>query len=88
MDELAVALKLDPLELRLRCYSDRDQSQDLPYTSKQLRECYAPGADSFGWSRRNPEPRAMRDGKRTGRLGDGDGRLGSPADAGRSPASC
>jgi xanthine dehydrogenase YagR molybdenum-binding subunit len=63
MDELAVALKLDPIELRLKCYSDRDQSEDLPYTSKQLRECYARGAEAFGWSRRNPTPRAMRDGK-------------------------
>ncbi|MFB6462417.1 xanthine dehydrogenase family protein molybdopterin-binding subunit [Bradyrhizobium tunisiense] len=63
MDELAVALKLDPIELRLKCYSDRDQTGDLPYTSKQLRECYARGAEAFGWNRRNPEPRAMRDGK-------------------------
>lgn len=63
MDELAVALKLDPIELRLKCYSDRDQSEDLPYTSKQLRECYARGAEAFGWSSRDPTPRAMRDGK-------------------------
>ena len=62
MDELAVALKLDPLELRLRCYSDREQSKDVPYTSKQLRECYAQGAAAFGWDNRNPEPRSMRDG--------------------------
>jgi xanthine dehydrogenase YagR molybdenum-binding subunit len=62
MDELAEKLKLDPLELRLKCYSDRDQSEDLPYTSKQLRECYARGAEAFGWSRRNPTLRAMRDG--------------------------
>ncbi|MGV7217832.1 xanthine dehydrogenase family protein molybdopterin-binding subunit [Bradyrhizobium sp. UFLA05-112] len=63
MDELAVALKLDPLELRLKCYSDRDQSEDLPYTSKQLRECYARGAEAFGWGKRNPAPRSMCDGK-------------------------
>lgn len=63
MDEVAVALKLDPIELRLKSYSDRDQSEDLPYTSKQLRECYARGAETFGWSRRNPAPRSMRDGK-------------------------
>jgi xanthine dehydrogenase YagR molybdenum-binding subunit len=62
MDELAVALKLEPLELRLRCYSDRDQNQDLPYTSKQLKECYRQGAEAFGWGKRNPEPRSMRDG--------------------------
>ncbi len=62
MDELAVALKLDPVELRLRCYSDRDQHEDIPYTSKKLRECYRQGAAVFGWDRRNREPRSMRDG--------------------------
>jgi xanthine dehydrogenase YagR molybdenum-binding subunit len=62
MDELAVALKLDPLELRYRNYSDRDQNEDLPFTSKNLRECYRQGAEAFGWSKRNPEPRSMRDG--------------------------
>ena len=62
MDELAVALKLDPLELRYRNYSDREQNEDIPYTSKNLRECYRQGAEAFGWSKRNPEPRSMRDG--------------------------
>ena len=62
MDELAVALKLDPLELRLRCYSDRDQHEDIPYSSKELRECYRQGAAAFGWNLRDPQPRSMRDG--------------------------
>jgi xanthine dehydrogenase YagR molybdenum-binding subunit len=62
MDELAVALKIDPVQLRLQCYSDRDQTADLPYTSKQLRECYRQGAAAFGWDKRNSEPRSMRDG--------------------------
>jgi xanthine dehydrogenase YagR molybdenum-binding subunit len=62
MDELAVALKLDPVELRLRCYSDRDQNEDVPYTSKALRECYRQGAEAFGWNQRKAEPRSMRDG--------------------------
>src|SRR5258707_7540840 len=61
MDELAVALKIDPLELRLRNYSDREQNDDLPYTSKQLHECYRRGAEAFGWQKRNAEPRSMRD---------------------------
>jgi xanthine dehydrogenase YagR molybdenum-binding subunit len=61
MDELAVALKIDPLELRLRNYSDRQQDEDAPYTSKQLRECYRQAADAFGWAKRNAEPRSMRD---------------------------
>src|ERR1700730_7875359 len=49
MDELALALELDPLELRLRCYSERDQHEDIPYTSKKLRECYRRGSQAFGW---------------------------------------
>jgi len=63
MDELAVALKVDPVELRLLNYSERDQHNDVPYSSKALRECYRQGAEAFGWSKRNPEPRSMRDGK-------------------------
>jgi xanthine dehydrogenase YagR molybdenum-binding subunit len=62
MDELAIKLKLDPVELRLRCYSDRDQNEDKPYSSKALRECYRQGAEAFGWNKRNPEPRSMREG--------------------------
>jgi xanthine dehydrogenase YagR molybdenum-binding subunit len=62
MDELAVALRLDPLELRLRCYSDRDQHADRPYSGKRLHECYRQGAEAFGWEKRNPAPRATRDG--------------------------
>jgi xanthine dehydrogenase YagR molybdenum-binding subunit len=62
MDELAVALKIDPMELRLRCYSDRDQHTGHPYSSKALRDCYQQGAAAFGWEKRNAEPRSMRDG--------------------------
>jgi xanthine dehydrogenase YagR molybdenum-binding subunit len=62
MDELAIKLKVDPLELRLKCYSDRDQNEDKPFGSKALRECYREGAQAFGWDKRNPEPRSMRDG--------------------------
>jgi xanthine dehydrogenase YagR molybdenum-binding subunit len=62
MDELAAQLQVDPLELRLRNYSERDQIEDKPYTSKQLRECYRQGAEAFGWAKRNPRPRSMRDG--------------------------
>ncbi|HTW73091.1 MAG TPA: xanthine dehydrogenase family protein molybdopterin-binding subunit [Acetobacteraceae bacterium] len=62
MDELAVALRLDPVELRLRCFSDRDQHMDRPYSSKALRECYRRGAEAFGWAMRSAEPCSMREG--------------------------
>jgi xanthine dehydrogenase YagR molybdenum-binding subunit len=62
MDELAYAADIDPLELRLKNYSDKDQSENKPYTSKELRECYRQGAERFGWSQRRHAPRSMRDG--------------------------
>src|SRR5689334_22725488 len=62
MDELAYAANVDPLQLRLLNYSDKDQIEDRPYSSKELRQCYRQGAEKFGWSARKPAPRSMRDG--------------------------
>src|SRR5262249_27477113 len=47
MDELAYAANIDPLELRLINYSDKDQIEDRRYSSKELRECYRQGAEKF-----------------------------------------
>ncbi|MBR8839993.1 MAG: xanthine dehydrogenase family protein molybdopterin-binding subunit [Stigonema ocellatum SAG 48.90 = DSM 106950] len=62
MDELAYALKIDPIELRLRNYAEVDPDKKLPWSSKSLRECYRVGAERFGWSKRNPKPGSMREG--------------------------
>ena len=63
LDELAYAVKLDPIELRLRNHADIDPDSNRPWSSKSLKECYQLGAEKFGWARRNPEPRSMRDGR-------------------------
>jgi xanthine dehydrogenase YagR molybdenum-binding subunit len=63
MDELAYALKIDPLELRLINYAEVDPESGKPWSSKALRECYRLGAEKFGWKDRKPEPRSMRDGR-------------------------
>jgi xanthine dehydrogenase YagR molybdenum-binding subunit len=63
MDELAVAAGIDPVDLRLRNYADRDQNEGKPFSSKELRACYRQGAERFGWARRDPRPRSMREGK-------------------------
>jgi CO/xanthine dehydrogenase Mo-binding subunit len=49
MDELARELGIDPLELRLRNYTDLDQLRGKPYTTQGLRECYARASEVFGW---------------------------------------
>ena len=62
MDDLAHTLDVDPIELRVRNEPDHDQTDGLPFSTRRLAECLKRGADEFGWSRRNPVPRAARDG--------------------------
>jgi xanthine dehydrogenase YagR molybdenum-binding subunit len=62
MDELAVALNMDPLALRLKNYADKDYDSGKKFSSKELRACYKQGAERFGWAKRALMPRTMRDG--------------------------
>lgn len=57
IDELAYKVGLDPLELRLRNYAERDEDRGKRFSSKSLRECYAVASEQFGWENR---PRAVR----------------------------
>ncbi|HVF46734.1 MAG TPA: xanthine dehydrogenase family protein molybdopterin-binding subunit, partial [Pyrinomonadaceae bacterium] len=63
MDELSYKLKIDPVELRLINYAETNPDNGLPFSSKELRACYKMGAEKFGWSKRKPEPRLMREGR-------------------------
>ncbi|MFG2138304.1 xanthine dehydrogenase family protein molybdopterin-binding subunit [Streptomyces sp. NPDC048650] len=62
MDDLAHQLGIDPVELRLRNYTDADPNTGRPWSSSGLKECYRRGAERFGWHRRNPVPGSHRDG--------------------------
>lgn len=63
MDALAYELGMDPVELRLKNYSEKDWTQDdKPFSSKELRACFEQGAERFGWKDRLHEPRSMRRG--------------------------
>ncbi|HET9623831.1 MAG TPA: xanthine dehydrogenase family protein molybdopterin-binding subunit [Kofleriaceae bacterium] len=62
LDELAYALRVDPLELRIRNHAVRDEQEDKPFSSKSILECYKQGAARFGWAKRAPDPGTMRDG--------------------------
>jgi xanthine dehydrogenase YagR molybdenum-binding subunit len=62
MDEMAVALKMDPIAYRLRNDTKTDPITRKPYSSRSLRECYEAAARAFGWERRDARIGAMRDG--------------------------
>ena len=62
MDELAYALKMDPVELRRVNDTQVEPINGLPYTSRQLMPCFDAAAKAFGWKTRNPQPGATRDG--------------------------
>jgi xanthine dehydrogenase YagR molybdenum-binding subunit len=62
MDELAVALDMDPLALRMKNYATVDPQDGKPFSSKSLDQCYRQAAERFGWAQRNPKPRSMTDG--------------------------
>ena len=61
IDEMAWACGMDPLAFRLKNYAEVEPISGKPFSSKALRECYAQGAERFGWSKRPLKPRAMRD---------------------------
>jgi xanthine dehydrogenase YagR molybdenum-binding subunit len=63
MDDLAYQLGIDPVQIRLRNYADKDPSTGQPWSSKSLKECYQRGAELFGWGKRNPKNGLTRDGK-------------------------
>ena len=63
MDDLAYQLGLDPIQVRLLNYADKDPSSGKPWSSKSLKQCYQRGAELFGWHKRNPKNGQTRDGK-------------------------
>jgi xanthine dehydrogenase YagR molybdenum-binding subunit len=63
IDELAHAIGIDPIELRMRNEPGRDPTSGTPFSMRNLREAYRIGAERFGWDRRHAAPRTMRLGR-------------------------
>lgn len=62
MDELAVALDMDPVELRRVNDTMREPIEGKLYSSRSLMKCYDQASEAFGWAKRNPRVGSMRDG--------------------------
>ena len=63
IDELAVELQMDPIELRIRNEPKQDPISQLPFSSRHIVEAWRAGAERFGWDRRSAEPRKRREGE-------------------------
>ncbi|MEV6396243.1 xanthine dehydrogenase family protein molybdopterin-binding subunit [Streptomyces sp. NPDC051907] len=62
MDELAVAVGVDPVELRLRNEPQTEPDSGKPFSSRHLVDCLREGARRFGWQGRDPRPGVRREG--------------------------
>jgi xanthine dehydrogenase YagR molybdenum-binding subunit len=63
IDELAERLAMDPIELRIRNEPARDPTTGLPFSARNLVDCYRSGAARFGWSARRSVPGTRREGE-------------------------
>ncbi|WP_078707887.1 xanthine dehydrogenase family protein molybdopterin-binding subunit [Consotaella salsifontis] len=63
MDELAVELGMDPVELRIRNEPEKDPTSGLPFSSRHIVDAYRMGAERFGWSARSATPGMRREGE-------------------------
>jgi xanthine dehydrogenase YagR molybdenum-binding subunit len=61
MDELAIKLNMNPVELR-RINDSQTDATGKQWSSRSLMKCYDEASERFGWSKRSPEPGSMRDG--------------------------
>lgn len=63
IDEMAVALGIDPVELRILNQPKEDPLKGTPFSSRHIAEAWRAGAERFGWSKRNPTAASVRDGE-------------------------
>ncbi len=63
IDEMAVALGIDPVELRILNQPKEDPLKGTPFSSRHIAEAWRAGAERFGWSTRNPTAASVRDGE-------------------------
>jgi len=63
VDELAAKLGMDPIELRIRNEPEKDPTEGLPFSSRNIVQAWRAGAERFGWSKRSASPGAVRDGE-------------------------
>jgi xanthine dehydrogenase YagR molybdenum-binding subunit len=60
MDELALKLGIDPVQLRLVNEPKIDEGLNIPFSSRHMKDCLSTGAQKFGWEKRDPRVASMK----------------------------
>ncbi|WP_028965134.1 xanthine dehydrogenase family protein molybdopterin-binding subunit [Sphingomonas phyllosphaerae] len=63
VDELAVELGIDPVELRLLNEPEKDPLSGVPFSSRHIVTAWRQGAERFGWAGRDPRAGVRREGE-------------------------
>ncbi|NIJ08314.1 xanthine dehydrogenase YagR molybdenum-binding subunit [Sphingomonas vulcanisoli] len=63
VDELAAAMGIDPIELKLINEPDKDPLMGLPFSQRDVEKAYRDGAERFGWTDRPKTPGSRREGE-------------------------
>jgi xanthine dehydrogenase YagR molybdenum-binding subunit len=87
MDELAVALGVDPIALRIKNEPAVDPQDGKPFSTRTLVPCMQKGAELFGWNKRNPHPGSVRDGEWLVGMGMSAAIRGNPMQPAKASAS-
>ena len=87
MDELAVALDMDPITLRIKNEPDVDPQSGKPFSTRTLVPCMQKGAELFGWDKRNSRPGTARDGEWLVGMGMSAAIRGNPMQPAKASAS-
>lgn len=61
LDELSYKLKIDPIELRIKNFSDLNPESKLPFSANNLKDCYAYGKEKIGWNKRSKTPGLLKE---------------------------
>jgi xanthine dehydrogenase YagR molybdenum-binding subunit len=87
MDELAVALEMDPIALRIKNEPTTNPQDGKPFSTRMLVPCLQKGAELFGWDKRNPHPGSVRDGEWLVGMGMSSAIRGNPMQSAKASAA-
>lgn len=61
IDELSYLLNMDPIDLRIKNFTEVNLENKLPFSAINLKDCYAYGKEKIGWKNRPTKPGTLKE---------------------------